>query len=98
MHNMRMARFDRSDDSLDSLDRIEIQMAIEEALLDKIGADERLSAEACEQLMREILGRQDGAEFWNGDDWNDDDASAILVRKLGPKGPKGGSGVAVRPE
>jgi len=49
--------------------------------------------EAREQLIREIPDRPDSNEFWN-----DVDAPAILVRKLGPKGPKVKSGVAVRPE
>src|SRR6266481_2998568 len=84
---MRMARFDRPDDSLDI---VELQMAIEEALGEKI---QHLSLEAREQLIREILDRPDCDDFWN-----DDDTSAILVRKLGPKGPKGHSSVAVRPE
>jgi hypothetical protein len=93
-----MASFDRSDESQDSLDRIERQLAIEDALIEEIRGDERLGFDAREQLIREILARHDDAEFWNEDDWNDDDASAILVRKLDPKGPKGKSGVAVRPE
>ena len=95
MQNMSMAGFDRSDDSLE---RIELRLAMEEALIEKICADERLSLDAREELIREILARRESDEFWNGDDWNDDDASAILVRRLGPKGPKGQSGIAVRPE
>ena len=97
-HTGIVARFDRSDESQDSLDRVERQLAMEDALIEEIGGDERLSFDAREQLIREILARHDDAEFWNEDDWNGDDASAILVRKLGPKGPKGKSGVAVRPE
>ena len=90
-----MAGLDRPDDSQDSLERIERRLAMEEALIEKIGADERLSLDAREHLIREILTSD---EFWNDDDRNDDDALAILVRKLGPKGPTGKSGIAVRPE
>src|SRR2546430_8581359 len=90
MHTMSMARFDRPDDSLDL---IEHSMAMEEALLDKICTDERLSLDQREQLIRDILDRPDRDEFWN-----DDDASAILVRKLGPNRPRSQSGVAVCPE
>ena len=71
---------------------------VEEMLIGEIRTDERLSLDAREQLIRKIRARPDNAKFWNKDDWNDDDASAILVGKLGPKGPKGKSGVAVRPE
>jgi len=85
-------------DNQDSLERIERQLAIEDELIEKIVADERLSLGAREQLIREILALRDSDDFWNEDDWNDDDALAILVRKLGPKGPQGKSGVAVRPE
>lgn len=81
-----MASFDRPDDSLDA---VELVMAIEEAL----GPDESLSDEESEQLVREILARRNNDEFWD-----DDDALAVLVRKLRPKGPKGRSGVAVQPE
>ena len=91
-----MADLDGSDE--DSLERIERKLAMEDALIEKISTDERLSLDAREQLIREILARRDDAEFWSEDDWNDDDASAILVRKFGPKGPKGQSGVALQPE
>ena len=85
-----MDAYDRPDDSLDL---IEHSIAMEEALFDKIRADERLSFDQREQLIRDILDRPDIDDFWN-----DDDASAILLRKLAPKGPKGQSGVAVCPE
>jgi hypothetical protein len=86
MDNRTMASLDRPNDSLDA---VELVMAIEEAL----GPDESMSADVREQLVREILARRDNDEFWE-----DDDALAILVRKLRPKGPKGRSGVAVLPE
>jgi hypothetical protein len=73
----------------DSLDAVELVMAIEEAL----GPDESMSADEREQLVREILARRNNDEFWD-----DDDALATLVRKLRPKGPKGRPGVAVQPE
>jgi len=50
-----------------------------------------------QQLILEILAQMDSDDRRDDDDW-DDDALAILVRKLGPKGPKGRSAVAVRPE
>jgi hypothetical protein len=90
---MSMAGFDRSDDSQDSLERVEHRVAMVEALIEEISTDERLSLDAREQLIQEILARSDD-EFWN----DDDDALAILVRRLGPKGPQGSSGVAVHPE
>ena len=89
---MSMAGFDRSDDSQDSLERVEHRVAMVEALIEEISTDERLSLDAREQLIQEILARSDD-EFWN----DDDDALAILVRRLGPKGPQGSSGVAVHP-
>jgi hypothetical protein len=91
---MSMAGFDRSDDSQDSLERVEHRLAMVEALIEEISTDERLSLDAREQLIQEILARSDDDEFWN----DDDDALAILVRRLGPKGPQGSSGVAVHPE
>lgn len=83
----------------DSLDRIERQLAMEDALVKKITADTSLSMAQRRELLREIETWMEGDEF--GDDyrdWNDDDAFNILVRKLGPRGPLGRLGAAARPE
>jgi hypothetical protein len=83
----------------DSLDRVERELAID-AFLERIAADESLSPQRREQLIREIHARMDSDDFWEDDGW-DDGTVAALVRKLGPKGPKGPKGkpgAAVRPE
>jgi hypothetical protein len=76
--------------SPDSLDIIERVMAIEEAFSERMIT---LSPDGREELIREILARLDCDEFGNNDD-----ALAILVRRLGPQGPMGKSGIAVLPE
>ena len=81
----------------DSLERIERQLAIAEALVDRIAANESLSPHRREQLIREIHAQMDSGDFWEDDGWDDGTVGA-LVRKLGPKGPKGKAGAAVRPE
>jgi hypothetical protein len=85
------------DNSEDSLDRVERLMAAGEALIGRIRADESLSLDQREYLIREIEARVNSGEFWNEDGW-DDDALGILVRTLGPKGPRGKSGEAVHAE
>jgi hypothetical protein len=86
---------------LDSLDIIELQMALEEALSGEAG-EER--AERIGELRARLAQYDIPREFWDelggGDDagrGDDDGLMAILVRRLGPKGPLGKSGVALRP-
>ncbi len=76
----------------DSLDRVERIMAIEEAL-----NDPDLAPEQREQLMREIKARILSGEFGDEGDFDDDDFAA-LVRKLGPRSPRGQAGAAAQPE
>ena len=71
-------------------------MAIEEALLDQIQADPRLSLEQKQWLFREIEARIQRREFEGGDD--SDDALGALVRRLGPRGPRNQSGAEAQPE
>jgi hypothetical protein len=74
----------------DSLDRIELVMAMEELL-----EDSRLTHAERDRLIHEIA-RMEGGEF--GDEGDpDDDLLAALVRKLGPRGPRGQSAAAVLP-
>jgi hypothetical protein len=77
----------------DSLDVVEFEMAIEEA----IGVDPSLTPAERERLIREIAARIERGEFGSMGD-SDDDALAILVKKLGPRGPQGQAGAAVKPE
>jgi hypothetical protein len=86
-----MSRYRQSDPLDDSLDRIELLMAIEEALdLSHLTPAQR------EQLMLEIEARIERGEFEEGD--LDDDALAALVRKVGPRTPRGQAGAAAQPE
>ena len=86
----------------DSLDRIERQLALEDALAKKITADTSLSAAKRRELIREIETWRERGVFLGVDDgdadWDDDDALNILVRKLGPRGPLGRLGATARPE
>jgi hypothetical protein len=79
----------------DSLDRVELMMAVEEAL--DLEADPRLTPGQREELLREIEARIERGEFGDGSDF-DADALGVLVRKLGPRGPRGQAGAAVKPE
>ena len=81
----------------DSLDRIERLMALEEALIANIHADPSLTPAQREALIRQVEAQIDSGEFPEEGDWGDD-ALGVLVRKLGPRGPLGRSGAAVRPE
>ena len=82
----------------DSMKRVERLFAIEEALIERIRSDHSLSSAQREEQIREVGARAESGDFPAGDDWDDDDALAILVRKLGPKGPQGKLGAAIRPE
>jgi len=82
----------------DSLERVEHLLAIEAAVVEKIRNDRSLSSAQREELIREVECRIDAGDFPEGEDWNDDDALAILVRKPGPKAPRGKLGAAVRRE
>ncbi len=73
----------------DSLDFVELAMAIEEAF------DIQLTALEKEGLMREIQERIARGGF--GDDFDDDDF-AVLVRKLGPRSPRGQAVAVSEPE
>ncbi len=77
----------------DSLDAVELLMAVEEA----IGQDTSLSPARREQLISEIKARIERGEFGGLDD-SDDDALAILVKKLGPRDPGGQSSAHAQPE
>ena len=85
---------------LDSLDIFELQMALEEALSGESG-EER--AARIRELRARLAPYDIPQELWDelggaGPDLGgDDDLMAMLVRKLGPKGPPGKSGAAVRP-
>jgi hypothetical protein len=92
-----MPAHDELNDSGDSLDRVERRLAIEEMMTGKINADLSLTPDQREQLISEVQARLDSGEFDNEDDW-DDDVLGVLVRKLGPRGPHGRSGIAARPE
>jgi len=81
----------------DSLDRVERLMAIEEVLIDQIRADPTLSTGERARLIREIEVRIERAESGDDDDLDDDDFAA-LVRRLGPRSPRGQAGAAAQPE
>jgi hypothetical protein len=76
----------------DSLDIVELMMAIEEA----IGHDETRTPAEREQLLREIEERLRRGDYDLGD--LGDDALGILVRRLGPRGPQGQAGAAAEIE
>jgi hypothetical protein len=80
----------------DSLDAIERVIAIEEAF-DELLADPRLTSAQRESLIHEFEARFERGEFGGEDDF-DDDALAAMVRKLGPRSPRGQAGAAARPE
>jgi hypothetical protein len=87
----------------DSWDRIERQLALEDALAKKITADTSLSAAQRRELIQEIETWIERGDFLDVDDdgdtdWGDDDVLNILVRKLGPRGPLGKLGAAAHPE
>ncbi len=77
----------------DSLDAVELVMAIEETL-DQIRADPRLSLVQRETLIREIEERIQRGEFGN----EGGDALAALVRKRGPRNPNNQAGAAAERE
>lgn len=85
----------------DSLDLIARRMEIEDRLIERIRADPSLSRDRKDEQVRQV---EAWAESTSDDDLpdldlDDDDSIAILVRKLGPRGPFGKSGAAaVRPE
>jgi hypothetical protein len=76
---------------IDSLDIVELVMAIEEALPLEPG----VSPAQREETIREIAKRIASGEF-GGDDDLDADALASLARNLGPR-PRGQAGAAVLP-
>lgn len=78
----------------DSLDIVELVMAIEEALAHRGVA---LSPGERDQLAREIEARIQRGEFGDWTDFDDDDFAA-LVRKVAPRGPRGQAGAAAHPE
>jgi hypothetical protein len=79
--------------TIDSLDVVELMMAIEEA----IDADTSLTPAQRARLMHEIEARIERGDFGDMGGLNDD-ALGMLVRKLGPRGPRGQAGAAARPE
>ena len=72
----------------DSLDLVELVMAIESAIDRDLDPSER------EWLIREIKARMAAGEF--GDEGGD--VLAALVRKRGPRNPRGHAGAVVEPE
>jgi hypothetical protein len=96
----------------DSLDIVELVMAIDEVLIDR-----NLSPDKRERLTRALLeildsdvspGERDpligsikariaSGEFGEGGDF-DDDALTALVRKPGPRSPRGQAGASAHPE
>jgi hypothetical protein len=97
----------------DSLDIVERVMAIEEALIDPClplapNQRERLIREIEARItggefgdegdfVREIIARIANSEFGDAGDF-DDDALAAVVRKPGPRSPRGQAGAAAQPE
>jgi hypothetical protein len=79
--------------TVDSLDNLELEMAIDES----IGVDPTLTPAQRERLIHEIKERIERGEFGDRGDL-DDDALGILVRKLGPRGPLGQAGAAAKTE
>ncbi len=73
----------------ESLDLVEWVMATE-AALPELDPDER------ERFMQDIVERFGRGEL-DEDDFDDDDFAA-LVRKLGPRSPRGQAGAAAKPE
>jgi hypothetical protein len=76
----------------DSLDLVERVMAMGEALLNP-----NLAPSQRDRLIREIKERIADAQFGDEGDFGDD-ALAALVRKLGPRSPRGQAGAAAKPE
>jgi hypothetical protein len=79
---------------IDSLDIVELVMAIEVAFSDKLPLD----ANERERVIREITERLKRSGFPDCEDLNGDDFTA-LVRNLVPRDPRGQSGAAAaKPE
>jgi hypothetical protein len=72
----------------DNLDLVECVMAIEEALIDRHSASGQR-----DELIHELKARIAKGEF-GGEGDLDDDAFTALVRKLGPRSPRGQAGAA----
>ena len=76
----------------DSLDLVELDMAIESAL-------PHLTPEQRQRLAREMAARRARGEEYGGE--GDDGATSVLSRKPGPRGPDGQAGAAaaeIQPE
>lgn len=71
----------------EDLDPIEVAMAFDEAL-------PSISPEQRDRLIRAIQERIASP----GDDGPDNDALTALVRKLGPRDPRGQAGAAAKPD
>ena len=76
----------------DSLDLVELVMAIEAAL-----SDEPLAPDQRERLIHEIADRIKRGEFPDLPGFDDDDFAA-LARKVGPRDPRGHAGAAEPPD
>jgi hypothetical protein len=83
------------EEPIDSLDAVELAMAVEELLIQEALIDPSLAADERDRSIQEIVDGIRRGEF--GDDW-DDDGFAALVRKLAPRGPLGRSGAQAEPE
>jgi hypothetical protein len=75
-----------------SLDYVELVMASETAL-----EQETLTPDQREWLIREIAERIRRGEFGDPPGFDGDDFAA-LVRKLGPRDPRGQAGAAAKPD
>ncbi|HTX40095.1 MAG TPA: hypothetical protein VME43_33985 [Bryobacteraceae bacterium] len=85
----------------DSLEIVEIQMALEEILSGEAGSQRAERLRELRARLAQINIPQDlwddlgGGDLERGDD---DDLLATFARKLGPKGPLGESGAAAQPD
>jgi hypothetical protein len=79
--------------AIDSLDAVELVMAIEEV----IGTDPDLTDRQREALIQEIEARIASGEFGGPGDF-DDNALAAVVGNRGPRNPPGQAGVAAKPD
>lgn len=82
------------DSPSDSLDFVEGVMAIEASFADQLRG---LTEVERHRVIQEIWKRMQSGEFGSGHDL-DDEGLAALVRKLGPRNPRGQAGAAAQPE
>jgi hypothetical protein len=73
-----------------------VRWRIEKSLINRIQGDPILAPDERQRLIREVEARIERAEFGDEDDFGDDDFAA-LVRKIGPRSPRGQSGATAVP-